>query len=657
MRKFRLPTVLAVSLLAPAFTLVPLPPGGAHADPVPVESADRQVPLGQPDDAAAGGGGHASTSEVGLARSQSAPGGRLAAQVIAPEVLEVSAPEPVPGHVAVIGVTWTAGTGDATVVQYRVQTAAGWGDWQAVDADGDEQTDAERGASARDGSDPIVLTEATGVQARVLGTKSKVPADAKLTIIDPGRSAADATVGAPAPGAAQAAAARPRIYSRAQWGANESLRRVGPSYGRVKGVVVHHTAGTNNYSQSQVPAILRGIYAFHTKDRGWNDVGYNFLVDKWGRVWEGRFGGTNRALIGAHAAGFNSETMGISVLGDYQRAGVNAAALRSVEQTIAWKAGIHGFTPDAMTTLMGRRLPAVVGHRDVGQTTCPGTSIYNRLPEVRRRARTLMGGWAGPASKPAPPAPAPPAPTTPAATSGVAASDVLMRGSSNALFAPAALGSTGVAYARRVSSRDWSGYDVVLAAGDLDRDGHGDVVARHRATGALHLFRGTAEKTVTGPKVIGSGWRGMRQITAGGDLDGDGIADLAAVDARGQLFRYPGNGRGGLGRAVRVGSGWNAFERVIAVGDWDGDRKGDLLAVTRAGAARLYRGNGTGAFPHTVALRGYYNYPALTGLTGRRALLAVDAAGNGYALTRNAASTVGISRVAPSFRGLHVYDG
>ena len=119
---------------------------------------------------------------------------------------------------------------------------------------------------------------------------------------------------------AQAAVAQPQIFTRAQWGADESIRGTAPKYNStIKAGFVHHTAGVNGYSEAEVPKILRGIYAYHVKGNGWSDIGYNFLVDRFGRLWEGRYGGMTRAVVGAHTGGFNVDSFAVSALGNYDK--------------------------------------------------------------------------------------------------------------------------------------------------------------------------------------------------------------------------------------------------------------------------------------------------------------------------------------------------
>ncbi|MEU3349708.1 N-acetylmuramoyl-L-alanine amidase [Streptomyces sp. NPDC006700] len=207
---------------------------------------------------------------------------------------------------------------------------------------------------------------------------------------------------------------RPAIVSRAEWGADESISPEAPDYlpgGKIKAVVVHHTAETNNYTCADAPAIVRGIYAYHVKQLKWKDLGYNFLVDKCGTVYEGRKGGVDQPVMGAHAYGFNSETTGISVLGTYTDVAPSDAALTSVARIAAWKLGQYGVDPAGTATLTAGdsgvsyarktwakgaklTLPAIHGHRDGFNTQCPGNAYYAKLPTLRAWAAGPVTGLA-----------------------------------------------------------------------------------------------------------------------------------------------------------------------------------------------------------------------------------------------------------------------
>ncbi len=303
------------------------------------------------------------------------------------------------GRLRVIGVTWPQGRlANDDRVEYRVQDDGRWGGWQQmVVSDDDHAPDpgTEEAKHSRGGTEPYVVT-GDDVQVRVLSEKSSVASDVRLDVIDPMSSPADDDAVA-APGAASAAAARPTIYTRQQWGADESLRTGEPSYGTVKAGFVHHTVDSNSYTSSQVPAIIRGIYSFHVKGRGWSDIGYNFLIDKFGRTWEGRYGGIDQPVIGAHTGGFNSQLFGAAAIGTYSTTTPPSAVLTAYSKLLAWKLGISHVDPattvllDGMTT----KVYTVSGHRDaagtVNDTECPGNALYSKLSTLRANAKKLQG--------------------------------------------------------------------------------------------------------------------------------------------------------------------------------------------------------------------------------------------------------------------------
>lgn len=197
--------------------------------------------------------------------------------------------------------------------------------------------------------------------------------------------------------------ARPRIITRKGWGANENLRERGFVYTKkVKAAFVHHTASGNNYSCSQVPSVIRSIYRYHVVSSGWRDIGYNFLVDKCGNIYEGRAGGVAKAVLGAHTLGFNTNSMGIAVLGTFQNTKPTDASLKAIARLTAWKLGLYGGNPRGKTYLKSGggnlyrkgknvRLNVISGHRDGFATECPGRLLYGKLGSARKTAARYQG--------------------------------------------------------------------------------------------------------------------------------------------------------------------------------------------------------------------------------------------------------------------------
>lgn len=194
----------------------------------------------------------------------------------------------------------------------------------------------------------------------------------------------------------------PSVVSRAGWGANESIRCSEPTMtDPTKALTLHHTAGSNNYSEAEAAAQVRGIYQYHAQNLGWCDIGYNVLVDKFGTIYEGRYGGLENAVMGAHVGGFNSNTWGISAIGNYDKEQPSTEMLNSITSIAAWKAANAGFDPSGTANLTSggfggskypagstASVPAFHGHGDLHNTACPGGYIINRWDEIRNSTKT-----------------------------------------------------------------------------------------------------------------------------------------------------------------------------------------------------------------------------------------------------------------------------
>ena len=293
-----------------------------------------------------------------------------------------------------IGATWV-GSGTPEV---RARVDGSWTSWTALEANDNGDT-----ATGRTSSAPVWVGHATDWQARSRGAR-----DLQVVTVDAGTSPADDLS---TRGAAQAAAAQPMVYTRAQWGADESLRGFNgsscttPKYSStIKVGFVHHTDGANDYTANDTPAVIRGIYAYHVKTNGWCDIGYNFLVDQFGRVWEGRYGGIDKPVIGAHTGGHNVNSFGAALIGTYTSVTPSARMQTALKGLFAWKLGLHHRDPTGTAQLTSAgggtsKYPAgstntfnvVSGHRDAGNTACPGDAAYALLPGIRTDVRALIG--------------------------------------------------------------------------------------------------------------------------------------------------------------------------------------------------------------------------------------------------------------------------
>lgn len=394
MRLLRSLSVVAV--LLPGLIAVPVLTPSASAAPTPVTPVVEELAVAGVDAEAA-----QSSSPSGVTGALVSGAGRRT--VLLTDLLDTR-------PFAMVGVTWKAAT-DVQEVQawVRTRTAGTWSGWQDLGGLADEEPDAgsqDTTGALRGGTSPLWVAEADGVQARVDVLSGADPVDLRLSLVDPGRSEADLSVSGAGTGAlsvASAATGTPAIRSRAEWGADESLRRSTPSYATVRAVTLHHTASSNDYSAADVPRLLRGFYAYHVKSQGWSDIGYNILVDRFGTVWEGRAGGVNRGVIGAHAGGFNTGTVGVSMIGTYDTVAPTAATRESVAQVVAWRMSLAGVDPRGTVALTSGgstrytngttvTLPTVFGHRQVSTTACPGAQGMAALPEIRDRAAELAAG-------------------------------------------------------------------------------------------------------------------------------------------------------------------------------------------------------------------------------------------------------------------------
>ncbi|HEX7298069.1 MAG TPA: peptidoglycan recognition protein [Solirubrobacteraceae bacterium] len=196
----------------------------------------------------------------------------------------------------------------------------------------------------------------------------------------------------------------PPIIPRAAWGADSVPPRSAPSYGVVQLAFVHHTVTANDYRPDQSASIVLAIAKYHRDTNGWNDIGYNFLVDQYGQVFEGRAGGVDQAVVGAQAQGYNSQSTGVAVLGTFSDVPIPEPAMAALAQLLGWKLSLHGIPCEGGVTVASgggslNRYPSgtpvamqrISGHRDGDKTACPGNALYAQLPALRPRAAALAG--------------------------------------------------------------------------------------------------------------------------------------------------------------------------------------------------------------------------------------------------------------------------
>ncbi len=575
------------------------------------------------------------------------------------EIRLVSDPEPVSGY-ATVGVTWDAeGTPEqgAVAVEVRSRTEEGWSPWEPVPQDLEHAPDPGSPEASpgrlRAGTEPVVLGAVDRVQARATTEAGQALPELALAVVDPGEDTElDAARPALEPGAqddsaaqttapeadldafavngdnsdkgaepgltlAAARAAKPKIFSRAQWGADERLRHAGSlRYGDIQTGFVHHTVNANDYTEAQVPSIIRGIYAYHTQSRGWSDIGYNFLVDRFGKIWEGRYGGIDKPVVGAHTLGYNEVSFAMSAIGNFETVRPPQAVLDAYGRLMAWKLSLHDVAADDMSVAVkGRTFRAINGHRDAGSTACPGRYLYARLPDIRTLAAELQRAGGSGGAAPAGPRP-PEHPTTALRLqlSGTPWPDLVVRDpDTQHLIVVRTAGQLGFGTPFRAGG-GWGTSDLVTEAGDLTGDGITDLVSREAGSGMTTVHAGRLDGTAV---AVGSFRRfsALDQLTGVGDLDEDGRDDLVGRHGRNaKLLFFPGHGDGTFGRKRVLSADWGRFDLTAGVDDLDGDGNVDLVA--RQGQ-RLYLVPGTGRGIGEPRVLGRRNWDAFDVVTGR----------------------------------------
>jgi hypothetical protein len=216
---------------------------------------------------------------------------------------------------------------------------------------------------------------------------------------------------------ALAAAPRPNIRTRSSWDpGNDCKPRTRPAYGEVRAATVHHTVNANDYSRSETASMIRGICLFHRNGNGWNDIGYNAIVDRFGRLWTGRDGGVGRPVVGAHNQGFNSTTAGIASLGTHSDVSISRKGLQGLVQFLAWKLDRHDIPATGRVRVIsaggevnrygnGERvyIKRIIGHRRTNHTSCPGDALDDDLGKIRRRTQRRIDAHPDQEEPPPPP--------------------------------------------------------------------------------------------------------------------------------------------------------------------------------------------------------------------------------------------------------------
>jgi hypothetical protein len=310
------------------------------------------------------------------------------------------------------GLRWRGGDIDSLAFRVR-RDGERWSRWVAIATDSDHAPD--RGTRelrrSRRASDPLWAGEADQLQLRLSGAQhvrglrlSFVNTAGTATALDRAKTRLrrlGATVVAALRGLAGARDAvadtsQPAIVPRAAWGADKCPPRAAPAFGQVQLAFIHHTVSTNEYGPEDSAAMVLGICRYHRNTNGWNDIGYNFLVDRYGTIFEGRSGGPAEAVVGAQAQGYNASSTGIASLGTFSSDGQTPAGLAALARLLSWKLAVHGVPPKGRVQVASggggtNRYPAgslpsferISGHRDGNATACPGDGLYAQLPALR----------------------------------------------------------------------------------------------------------------------------------------------------------------------------------------------------------------------------------------------------------------------------------
>ncbi|MCW2553189.1 MAG: hypothetical protein JWR78_2970 [Mycobacterium sp.] len=328
-------------------------------------------------------------------------------------------------------VAFTADDMTGTSARVRAKQPDGsWGPWyeaEALDGVGEDSgtqciLPGRCAPARRTGTDPVFVGRTTAVQIAVKrpeGATPTMPAsegkkpdlgyvpanveepfaqNLNAVLISPPQAPVD--VQSEPPTAVTAPGQPPNIIGRAQWGADESIKCGNTVYDNgVRAGVVHHTAGSNDYAPEDSAGIVRSIYEYHTRTLGWCDIAYNALVDKYGQVFEGRAGGMTRPVEGAATGGFNQNTWGVAMIGDFETVPPTPIQLRTTGRLLGWRLGLDHVDPLGTVALASAggeftfvnkgamvTLPTIFTHRDVGNTECPGNAAYAAMPLLRETA-------------------------------------------------------------------------------------------------------------------------------------------------------------------------------------------------------------------------------------------------------------------------------
>jgi hypothetical protein len=325
----------------------------------------------------------------------------------------VSEPLRAPKRFNLVGMTWDNGPSDPAIAVRTRADGGEWTRWAPVDAQAEDGPDPGSDEAAAAGmTNPVWAGEADWVQYRssrplpdvelhFVNTKGTATAADRLRtgLRKAANTAVVSLAGALGAKLAGAAEDQPAIVPREDWAGDDCVPRTSPSYGQVRAAYVHHTVNPNTYTAEEAPQIVLAMCRYHRNTNGWNDLGYNFVVDRFGTIYEGRAGGIEAAVIGAQAEGFNSYSTGIANIGTFSDEPQTHAALEAMARLIRWKLPLHGYPTSGEAVMVSAggatnryrsgttvRVPRILGHRDTNSTECPGDVLYGQIDDLRAMA-------------------------------------------------------------------------------------------------------------------------------------------------------------------------------------------------------------------------------------------------------------------------------
>ncbi|MCD6520234.1 MAG: SpoIID/LytB domain-containing protein [Anaerolineae bacterium] len=309
---------------------------------------------------------------------------RLTSGTVEGEYLSLPVQSPFP--FMALGVCWITSPASRGSLSFDVrlsQDGDSWGEWCSLQEDED--------APGRHGwhSTNLLLGEGRFFQYRVrfrVSSEGESPVLTSLRVVcldtRPGPTAAElaATYGG-------VSSSRPLVIPRSAWGAEEHLMFWPPEYRVPKVIILHHTGSAD--TGLDPAAVVRALYYYDAVVREWGDIGYNYLIDRFGNIYEGRSGGPG--VVGRHARRFDWGSIGVALIGDYDKEDVPSATLERLEEWLAWQCRDYFISPLGEGAFIDQEgLPKIMAHRDCAANTCPGERLYALLPEIRLRTLQKM---------------------------------------------------------------------------------------------------------------------------------------------------------------------------------------------------------------------------------------------------------------------------